>query len=107
MFLTCFSVEPSSILVEPASTTSVTVRLGASPNSPGVAFYRVTEKSGKFCQARASATPIKCDISSLPAGALQSVEAVACVSREVCGMAIEGSGYTLPESKVIFTLTPC
>ncbi len=66
MLLGFFSVEPSSVCVEPASTAPVTVTLGVASNSPGVAFYRVTEKSGKSCQAEASATPVKCEISSLP-----------------------------------------
>ncbi len=90
---------PSSVVVSPVSTTSVRVEFGASPNTTtGVSLY-VAATDGSFCQVEASASPLSCIITGLPAGKKHVVNAIACLPSGDCSHGRVGEGYTLPDGK--------
>ncbi len=71
----------------------------ASPDSPGVAVYRVSMDS-KFCNVPVtSSSPYGCTIAVLPAGALHTAQAVACLAAGDCSTNTSGQGYTFPDGK--------
>ncbi len=79
------------------STTEVRVLLAASPDSPGVAYYRASVGT-QTCEVQAMGTPpFVCDINGLPAGSPQTVQAVACLANAECSSPVMGHGFTLPD----------
>ncbi len=92
-------VAPLSVTVKPKSTESATALVVASPQSPGVALYKVSG-GGQSCKILASASLLSCDLSELPSGTQFTVQAVACLVNAECSIAKSASGYTLPDGKL-------
>ncbi len=62
----------------------------------GVTVYRVSS-SGRSCEAPATASPLKCDLTELDAAREYTVEARACGSDGECSDDISQNGWTLPK----------
>ncbi len=62
-------------------------------------MYRVSS-SGRSCEAPATASPLKCDLTELGAPREYRVEARACGSDGECSDAISENGWTLPKGKI-------
>ncbi len=91
--------------VDPLSTTEVRVLVAASPDSPGVAYYKASVGT-QACEVQAMGTPpFACNINRLPAGSPQTVQAVACLANAECSSPVMGHGFTLPDGMYAF-LTP-
>ncbi len=88
--------------IHAVSTSSMSVTFTPPEGASGIAFYRAT--TGELsCQVSANETPLTCSISGLSAGSKFGVEAVACVSDDVCSSSITGEGYTLPDGMLELT----
>ncbi len=95
---------PAKVTVSPMSTTEIQVEIPASPLSPGVSLYRASV-GVKSCQVPTSGSaPLTCNIGGLPAGALHTVNAVACLVTGDCSSVTSGKGFTLPDGRSIFRL---
>ncbi len=83
--------------VDPLSTTEVRALMAASPDSPGVAYYKASVGT-QTCEVQAMGTPpFDCIINGLPAGSPHTVQAVACLNNTECSSPTTGQGFTLPE----------
>ncbi len=74
------------------------LKVTVTPNTDGsrVTKYDVSS-NGETCEITTSAGPLECELRNLDAATLYFVEAKACNSENVCGVATNGSGWTLPD----------
>ncbi len=71
--------------------------MAASPDSPGVAYYKANI-GAQACEVQVMGMPpFVCIIGGLSPGSPQTAEAIACLANTDCSSPVTGHGFTLPE----------